>query len=232
MSWVDGAKRRAAEAAAQHVESGTVIGLGTGSTAKHVIQIIGAYLSTGRLTDIQGVPTSNQTSADAKEAGIPLTTLDDHPELTLSIDGADLIDGNLNAIKGGGGALLREKIVASASKTYILIADERKIVVKLGTGFPLPMEVLPFSTSSVIRKVEMLGASVELRMEDEKLGPAVTDNGNYIIDADFGAIEDPHKLERGLKMIPGILETGLFLGYADIAYIGNRNGVEKLERLR
>ncbi len=229
MSWVDGAKRRAAEAAAQHIKSGTVIGLGTGSTAKHLIQIVGAYLSAGKLTDVQGVPTSNQTSADARVAGIPLTTLDDHPELTLSIDGADLIDGNLNALKGGGGALLREKIVASASKTYILIADERKMVEKLGTGFPLPIEVLPFSVAPAADGVRKLGASVELRMGEE-MGPAVTDNGNYIIDADFGAIEDPLKLERGLKMIPGILETGLFLGYADLAYIGTRNGVKKLER--
>ena len=228
MSWVDGAKRRAAEAAAQHVESGTVIGLGTGSTAKHVIQIIGAYLSTGRLTDIQGVPTSNQTSADAKEVGIPLTTLDDHPELTLSIDGADLIDGYLNAVKGGGGALLREKIVASASKTYILIADERKIVEKLGTGFPLPLEILPFSAAPAAYRVERLGASVVLRRG--KLGPVRTDNGNFILDADFGPMDDPAGLERELKSIPGVLETGLFLGYADLAYVGTPDGVRKLER--
>ena len=228
MGWVDGAKRRAAEAAAQHVESGTVIGLGTGSTAKHVIQIIGAYLSTGRLTDIQGVPTSNQTSADAKEVGIPLTTLDDHPELTLSIDGADLIDGYLNAVKGGGGALLREKIVASASKTYILIADDRKIVEKLGTGFPLPLEILPFSAAPAAYRVERLGASVVLRRG--KLGPVRTDNGNFILDADFGPIDDPAGLERELKSIPGVLETGLFLGYADLAYVGTPDGVRKLER--
>ena len=228
MGWVDGAKRRAAEAAAQHVESGTVIGLGTGSTAKHVIQIIGAYLSTKRLTDIQGVPTSNQTSADAKEVGIPLTTLDDHPELTLSIDGADLIDGYLNAVKGGGGALLREKIVASASKTYILIADERKIVEKLGTGFPLPLEILPFSAAPAAYRVERLGASVVLRRG--KLGPVRTDNGNFILDADFGPMDDPAGLERELKSIPGVLETGLFLGYADLAYVGTPDGVRKLER--
>ena len=158
MSWIAGAKRRAAEAAAQHVESGTVIGLGTGSTAKYMIEIIGSFLNSGRLTDILGVPTSIQTSADAKEVGIPLTTLDDHPELSLCIDGADLIDGNLNAIKGGGGALLREKIVASASKTYILIADERKIVEQLGTGFPLPLEILPFSAAPAADRVGRIGA--------------------------------------------------------------------------
>ncbi len=228
MSWVDGAKRRAAEAAAQHIKSGTVIGLGTGSTAKHLIQIVGSYLSAGRLTDIQGVPTSIQTSADAKEAGIPLTTLDDHPELTLSIDGADLIDGNLNALKGGGGALLREKIVASASKTYILIADERKIVEKLGTGFPLPIEILPFSAAPAAQRVRELGATVILRRG--KLGPVTTDNGNFILDADFGPIDDPTGLELELKSIPGVLETGLFLGFADLAYVGTPDGVRKLER--
>jgi ribose 5-phosphate isomerase A len=228
MSWVDGAKRRAAKAAAQHVESGTVIGLGTGSTAKHLIQIVGAYLSTGRLTDIQGVPTSNQTSADARDAGIPLTTLDDHPELTLSIDGADLIDGDLNALKGGGGALLREKIVASASEKYILIADERKIVEKLGTGFPLPIEVLPFSVTLVADRIGKMGASVVHR--SGQAGPVVTDNGNFILDADFGPIDDPVMLERQLKSIPGVLETGLFLGYADFAYVGTPDGVRTLQK--
>jgi ribose 5-phosphate isomerase A len=228
MGWVDGAKRRAAKAAAQHVESGTVIGLGTGSTAKHLIQIVGAYLSTGRLTDIQGVPTSIQTSADAQEAGIPLTTLDDHPTLELSIDGADLIDGSLNALKGGGGALLREKIVASASETYILIADERKIVEKLGTGFPLPIEVLPFSVTLVADRIGKLGASVVHR--SGQAGPVVTDNGNFILDADFGPIDDPVMLERQLKSIPGVLETGLFIGYADIAYVGTPDAVRTLQK--
>lgn len=228
MSWVDGAKRRAAEAASQHVTSGTVIGLGTGSTAKHMIEIVGSLLASGILTDIMGVPTSDQTSADAEEAGIPLTTLDDHPTLDLSIDGADLIDGSLNALKGGGGALLREKIVASASETYILIADERKIVEKLGTGFPLPIEVLPFSVTLVADRIGRLGASVVHRTG--QAGPVVTDNGNFILDADFGPIDDPVTLERELKSIPGVLETGLFLGYADIAYVGTPDGVRKLER--
>ena len=228
MSWVEGAKRRAAEAAAQHVQSGTVIGLGTGSTAKHMIEIVGSLLASGRLTDIQGVPTSIQTSADAKEAGIPLTTLDDHPTLDLSIDGADLIDGSLNALKGGGGALLREKIVASASETYILIADERKIVEKLGTGFPLPIEVLPFSATLVADRIGKLGASVVHRIG--QAGPVVTDNGNFILDADFGPIDDPAMLERELKSLPGVLETGLFLGYADIAYVGTPDGVRTLQK--
>ena len=228
MSWIAGAKRRAAEAAAQHVESGTVIGLGTGSTAKYMIEIIGSFLNSGRLTDILGVPTSIQTSADAKEVGIPLTTLDDHPELSLCIDGADLIDGNLNAIKGGGGALLREKIVASASKTYILIADERKIVEQLGTGFPLPLEILPFSAAPAADRVGRLGASVTLRRG--KRGKMTTDNGNFLLDADFGPIEDPPWLERELKSIPGVLETGLFLGFADMAYVGTPDGLRKMQK--
>jgi ribose 5-phosphate isomerase A len=205
-----------------------VIGLGTGSTAKHVIRIIGSYLTAGTLTDIQGVPTSKQTSIDARKAGIPLTTLDDHPVLTLSIDGADLIDGTLNAIKGGGGALLREKIVASASKKYILIADERKIVEKLGTGFPLPIEVLPFAATPAAGQVGKLGASVTLRKGQSS--PVTTDNGNFILDADFGPIEDPDGLEGKLKSIPGVLETGLFLGYADLAYVGTLNSVRKLRK--
>jgi ribose 5-phosphate isomerase A len=230
MSWVGEAKRRAAEAAAQHVKSSMVIGLGTGSTVKHLIRIIGSHLSTGKLTDVQGIPTSNQTTTEAMEVGIPVTTLDEYPELDLAIDGADQIDDKLDAVKGGGGALLREKVVASASKTYILIADERKLTGKLGDGFPLPIEVLPFAAYSAIRKVETLGASVELRRGGENPRPELTDNGNYILDADFGGIEDPMKLEMELKIIPGVLETGLFLGYADIAYIGSRSGVRKLER--
>ena len=228
MSWVDKAKRKAAEAAVQHLESGTVIGLGTGSTAKYMIHILGNLLASGRLRDIKGIPTSTQTAVYAKEEGIPLTSLNEHPSLDLSIDGADLIDSKLNALKGGGGALLREKIIASASETYILIADKRKIVKKLGTGFPLPIEVLPFSTTLVIDRIKKIGASVVLRSGSN--GPILTDNGNYILDADFGPIEDPNALEQALKSIPGVLETGLFLGYADIAYIGAPDGVRKLQK--
>jgi len=231
MSWVDEAKRRAAEAAAKHVESGTIIGLGTGSTAVHLIRVIGSHLSTGALTDIKGVPTSNQTTAEAKEAGFPLTTLDEYPELDLGIDGADQIDTKLDVVKGGGGALLREKIVASACKTYIIIADERKLTERLGDGFPLPIEVLPFSATPTKRRVEELGASVKLRMRDAS-ETFVTDNGNHILDADFGGIGDPGWLEAELKAIPGVLETGLFLGYADVAYVGGRDDVKKLEKPR
>jgi len=230
MSWADGAKRRAAEAAASHVRSHSVIGLGSGSTASHLIHVIGSLLEKGELTDVCGVPTSHQSAADAREAGIPLTRLDEHPELDLAIDGADQIDGHLNAIKGGGGALLREKIVASAAKEYILIADERKLVEKLGEGFPLPIEVLPFSAEMAAGKIVELGAEVSLRSGSGKLGPVVTDNGNFILDADFGPMKDPKRLEGELKKIPGVLETGLFIGYADIAYIGTKNGTKRMEK--
>ena len=230
MSGADQAKRRAAEAAAAHVRSGGVIGLGSGSTASYLIRIIGTRLESGELTDILGVPTSYQASAEAAQAGIPLTTLDEHPEPDLAIDGADQIDEGLEAIKGGGGALLREKIVASAAREYIIIADEGKLIRTLGDGCPLPVEVLPFSIGTVLRKIEALGADAVIRSGNGKLGPVVTDNGNFIIDADFGPLSDPRKTDAELKAIPGVLETGLFLGYADTAYIGTSESVRKLQR--
>jgi len=230
MSWADHAKRRAAEAAAAHVRSGTVLGLGSGSTASHLIRIIGSRLKSGELTDILGVPTSYQASTEAARAGIPLTSFDEHPELDLAIDGADQIDTKLDAIKGGGGALLREKIVASASREYIIIADERKLIDKLGDGCPIPLEILPFSSGTVILRVKALGAEGTIRSGKGKLGPVITDNGNFIIDASFGSLSDPVKIDAELKAIPGVLETGLFLGYADTAYIGTPDGVKKLLR--
>jgi ribose 5-phosphate isomerase A len=230
MSWIEGAKRRAAEAAATHVEDGNVIGLGSGSTAKYFIDVIGSNLRSGELRGVLGVPTSHQATADSVIAGIPLTSLDEHPELDLTVDGADQIDGKLDAIKGGGGALLREKVIASASEEYILIADDRKMTRGLGEGVPLPLEVLPFSLGSVLPKIERLGAEAVVRTGQGKLGPVVTDNGNFIVDADFGSIADPPGLEKELKAIPGVLETGLFLGYAGLAYIGTQESVREIRR--
>ncbi len=230
MSWVEGAKRRVARAAAAHVESGSVLGLGSGSTARYFIQIVGRRLSERELSDILGVPTSVQAAADALESGIPMTSLDEHPELDLAVDGADQIDGGLEAIKGGGGALLREKVVASASKYYILIADERKLTQRLGEGCPLPVEVLPFSLGAVLRNIGKMGALAVLRKKRGKQDPVLTDNGNFVVDADFGAISDPKRLEADLKAIPGVLESGLFLGYADIAYIGTPDSLKKMQR--
>ena len=228
MSWIDAAKRLAAESAAAHVESGMVVGLGSGSTAVHAIRSIGERLSSEVLNDVLGVPTSHQAEMDAVEARIPLTSLSEHPELDLGIDGADQISGGLDAIKGGGGALMREKVVASASRIYILAADERKLADRLGAGQPLPLEVLPFALGSVLRGIEELGSKAVVRKGSGKLGPVVTDNGNFIVDADFGAIPDPRRLDTELKAVPGVLETGLFLGYAHLAYVGTESGVRKL----
>jgi len=205
-----------------------VVGLGSGSTAVHAIRSIGERLSSEALNDVLGVPTSHQAEMDAVEAGIPLTSLSEHPELDLGIDGADQISGGLDAIKGGGGALMREKVVASASRLYILVADERKLADRLGAGQPLPLEVLPFALGSVLRGIEELGSKAVVRKGSGKLGPVVTDNGNFIVDADFGAIPDPRGLDAELKAVPGVLETGLFLGYAHLAYVGTESGVRKL----
>ena len=228
MSWREAAKRRAAEKAVEHIESGSVIGIGSGSTAAQAIGIIGTRLRSGELEAVLGVPTSLQSAAEAVKAGIPLTTLDEHPDLDLTIDGADQINGGLNAIKGGGGALLREKVVAAASRRYILVADETKLTERLGEGCRLPIEVLPFSLRPVLRRIREFGTKAMVRAGGGKLGPMVTDNGNLIIDADFGPIPEPRRLEAKLKAIPGVIETGLFLGYADLAYIGTETGVRRL----
>lgn len=230
MSWIEGAKREAAGKAVALVESGSVIGLGSGSTASYATMILGKRLMDGELEDVFGVPTSLQAAAEAVEAGVPLTTLDEHPVLNLGIDGADQIDHDLNAIKGGGGALLREKVVASASRRFIVIADGRKLTGRLGEGCSLPVEVLPFALGSVQRKLIDLGAEVSLRCGSGKLGPVLTDNGNLILDADFGIIPEPRRLERELKAIPGIIETGLFLGFIDLAFIGTKEGMKRLDK--
>ncbi len=230
MAWVEAAKRRAAERAAEHVGNGFIIGLGSGSTSAYAIRVIGERIKRGELREVKGVPTSLQAVDEAVKAGVPLTSLDEYPSLDLAIDGADQIDEEFNAIKGGGGALLREKIVAHASKNFIIIADETKLTLRLGVGCPVPVEVLPFAVRPVMREVSELGATANIRTGKGKLGPIVTDNGNLIIDADFDAIPDPKNLERSLKAIPGIIETGLFLGYTDIAYVGDKEEVRKLQR--
>ena len=230
MAWVEDAKRRAAGAAAAHIESGSVIGLGTGSTALHFIKAVGSLIRSGEIADILAIPTSRRTDAEARRAGIPLTSLDEHPEIDLAVDGADQLNEALDAIKGGGGALLREKVVASASETYILIVDEGKLTPRLGEGFPLPIEALPFSLGSVKLKVEKLGARASLRAMKGGAEPYVTDNGNYVLDADFGYIAEPRVLEAELKGIPGVLETGLFLGYVDLAYVGTPESVRAMRR--
>jgi len=229
-AWVEEAKRRAALAAVKHVKDGFVVGLGSGSTAAYAIVALGERIRRERLT-VLGIPTSYQAFLLAVEHGIAVTTLEEHPEIDVTIDGADQIDPQLNLIKGMGAALAREKIVASASKQNIIIADENKKAQVLGeNNHPLPVEVLPFALSIVKRKIEANGGAPVVREGKGKLGPVITDNGNAVIDAVFGAIADVAKLEQKLKMIPGVVETGLFIGLTDIVYVGTRSFVEKMER--
>ena len=229
MSLAEQAKKRAAEAAVSCIESGNIIGLGSGSTAKHFIEQLGKRLSSGVLTDILAVPSSYQASKEAYLVGIPLTTLTEHPCLDISVDGADQLNTRLEIIKGGGGALLKEKVIASASEDYIIIVDDSKLTDKLGDNCRVPLEVLPFSLGTVVHKMEALGASVIIRTFQGKLGPVITDNGNFILDCDFGFIEDPKNLHHKLCNIPGVLETGLFIGYAKKAFIGTNNGVIEIK---
>jgi len=226
----ENAKKNAALEAAKHVKDGFIVGLGSGSTAAYAIEAIGNRIKKENL-HILGVPTSHQAFALAVKHGIPITTLDEHPQLDLAIDGTDQIDTELNLIKGIGGALAREKIVASASKKLIIVADESKKVKHLGeNNHPVPIEVLPFAAPIVAKKINVLGGKPILREGVKKVGPIVTDNGNFIIDAYFGIIRKPLELEQKLKNITGIVETGLFVGMADIAYIGKSNKTEKFEQ--
>ncbi len=217
-------KQMAGEKAADYVKDGMVVGLGTGSTVYYTIMKLRAMFKDG--LDIIGIPTSVETERLANELKIPLTTLEEHPVIDLTIDGADEIDPNLNLIKGGGGALLREKIVASASKREIIVADERKIVQKLGERFYLPVEVVPFSETVVMRNLASMELNPKLRMRDGK--KFITDNGNIIIDCHTGPIEDVESLEIDINLIPGVVENGLFIGLADTAIVATVNGIKEL----
>jgi ribose 5-phosphate isomerase A len=217
-------KEAAGRAAAKLVCDGDVVGLGTGSTAYFAVVALGERVKTG--LKIIGIPTSVQTADLARQLGIPLTTLDGHPEIDITIDGADEIDPQLRLIKGGGGALLREKVVASASKKMIVIADSAKIVPMLGK-FPLPVEIISFARTVVEKKIVALGASPKLRTKPDG-SPYLTDNGNQILDCSFGEIADPAALARSLSDIPGVVEHGLFIGLATIALVGRRDRVEEI----
>ncbi len=229
MSWREEAKKRVALEAVKHIEEDFIVGLGSGSTAAYVIQEIGRQMLQDGLR-VLGVPTSNQAMMLAVRSGIPLTTLDEYPSLDLAIDGADQIDEKLNLIKGGGGAMTREKIVASAAKQFIVVADETKLVEKLGTNCRVPVEVLPFALATATASIMELGGKPLLREGKGKVGAVVTDNGNYIVDIDFGPINDAEELNQRLKLIPGVVETGLFIKMADRVYLGKPNGIIKLEK--
>ena len=226
--WIEKAKRNAALEAVKHVKDGFVVGLGSGSTAAFVIEEIGNKMKREGMR-VLGVPTSYQAFILAVKNKIPITTLEEHQTLDLTIDGADQIDKDLNLIKGMGGALAREKIVASASKKLIIVADENKKVKVLGeNNHPVPIEVLPFAASLVMRKIRERDGKPSIREGIRKVGPVITDNGNIIIDASFGLIHKPSELERKLKNITGVVETGLFVKMASIVYLGKIDGTEKL----
>jgi ribose 5-phosphate isomerase A len=229
---MDELKRQAAAQALEHVQDGMKLGLGTGSTAKHFVELLGERVQAG--LKVIGVPTSEATRADAIRCGVPLTTLDEVDRLDLTVDGADEIDAALNLIKGGGGALLREKIVAAASDRMIVIADDSKWVPSLGR-FPLPVEVIPFGLSATRRAIEQAfaqcGLSGEMKVRGGKDGHAfVTDGGHWIIDAHLGQITDAPRLAGLLNPIPGVVEHGLFIGLASIAMLAGSQGIRVFER--
>lgn len=214
-------KQAAAREAVRLVEPGSIVGLGSGSTATYAIRFLAERVRQG--LEITAIPTSLKTKQLAEQLGIPLTTLEEHHQIDIDIDGADEIDPHLNLIKGGGGALLREKIIASASRRFVVVAESAKLVPCLGK-FPLPVEVIAFAQPIVKTRIEALGAQVSLRQYAYG-NPYVTDEGHHILDCTFGRIEDPPALARKLHEIPGVVEHGLFIGMAELALVGKDGGV-------
>lgn len=220
-------KKQAGFAAAdEEVQSGMVIGLGTGTTAIWFVRRLAERVNVGDLRDVVGIPTSTRTEAEAVKLGFPLTTLTEHPVIDVTVDGADEIDPQLRMIKGGGGALLREKIVAEASKRMVVVASASKLVTTLG-AFPLPLEVIPFGHATIARFLVDLGVDPVLRTTASG-EPYQTDSGNYIYDCAFGTISDPEALAHQLDARAGIVEHGLFIGIANEAVIGDADGVRRV----
>jgi len=224
-----------------YVRSGMVVGLGTGSTAYFAVERVGQKLKSGELKDIVAIPTSKRTKEQAEGLGIPLATMDSHPVVDVAIDGADAVDPALNLIKGGGGAHFREKIVEASAKTFVVIVDESKLFSGLGPGFPLPVEIVPFCHEHTARQIEALpalaGAKAVLRRgsaaNNKRDGdePAVTDNGNYIVDLQFDEpIKDPLAAAAQLKATIGVVEHGLFCGMATSVVVAGKDGVYEKKR--
>jgi len=219
-------KKLAGEKAVDYVEDGMIVGLGTGSTVEYSLRKLGILVRDG--LKIKGIPTSMHTRRIAKEENIPLTTLEENPEIDLTIDGADEVDSDLNLVKGGGGALTREKIIAYHSKKVIIVVDDSKIVKALGIDFSLPVEVLKFGWSSTKKVLEKFDCNVELR---KIMGePFITDNSNYVLDCEFEKIENAEQLEMDINSIPGVVENGLFIGVADKVIVGAKQGIMTLEK--
>ncbi len=225
MSEKETAKQRAARRAVQEVSSGMILGLGHGSTAVHALRRIAELMHSGELSKIQGIPCSLKVEQEARDLGIPLTTLDKHPVLDLTIDGADQVDSKLRMIKGGGGALLREKIVAQASRREIIVVDEGKITGQLGRTQPVPVEVLPFGLASQTEFLIQLGA--ECRLRRQAGGDLfITDQGNYVMDCLFASGFDPQALAQALSRRAGIIEHGLFINLATEIIVAGKQGIQ------
>jgi len=221
---IEDAKRRAVLKALQPIRSGWIIGLGSGTTTAYALAEI-ARLSRARHFELSVVPTSHQIENLAISHGLRIKTMNEAHTVDYAIDGADQVEvPSLNLIKGGGGALLREKVVDSTAHKLAIVVDETKIVKHLGDKQPIPVEVFPFAYKSVQVKLTNMGARARLRESSGKVGPVITDNGNFILDADFGRLENPSRLNRQLKMLPGLVETGLFLNMADRVYVGRGDG--------
>ena len=225
----DELKKIAGEKAVEYVESGMVIGLGYGSTAIHALRLIGELIRQGELEGIRAVPTAESIADEARKAEILLTSLEDNPRIDVTIDGADEVDPELNLIKGGGGALLREKVVAQATLLNIIVVDEQKLSPVLGTNFDLPVEIIPFGWRPLEEYLRSLGAEPKLRTLTDGT-PFVTDSGNHILDCHFGTIDDPYALSAELKSRAGIVEHGLFLDLADEVIIATGDGIRSLKR--
>ncbi|HZC24301.1 MAG TPA: ribose-5-phosphate isomerase RpiA [Candidatus Binatia bacterium] len=220
----DQEKEAAARASLRFVKDGQVVGLGTGSTASHFIKMLGEQVKSG--LRVRGIPTSVRSRELAESLGIPLTTLDECQEIAVTVDGADEVDPELRLIKGGGGALLREKIVASATRQMVVVADATKQVQKLGK-FPLPVEVIKFAQALVAKRIAAMGAQVQLRAGPDGK-PFVTDENNHILDCRFGEIQDPVALARQLSDMPGIVEHGLFIGLARVVLLAQGSEIIEL----
>ncbi len=216
-------KQIAGEKAAAHVRDGMVVGLGTGSTVYYTLLKLGRMVRDG--LDMIGIPTSVVTEKIAREQGIGLTTIEENPVIDLTIDGADEVSPGFDLIKGLGGALLREKVVASCSRREIIIVDDSKIVDKLGTRAPLPVEVIRFGAPRCVMELEKLGCRPVIRQKKDGTGTFITDEGNYILDCHFpGGIDDPDEIERNINNIPGVIENGLFLGLTDMVIVAMADG--------